>query len=92
MVNAHEVLGREATLELTEHNILLLDFMLQPKVEDVIVCPYDMKRRFSVRSCYNRLIQEQVQAVKDQDFTNGLQLIWGAQVLSKLKVFGRRVL
>ncbi|XP_058746316.1 uncharacterized protein LOC131619210 [Vicia villosa] len=92
VIRAEEVLGLDAITELEELRILLRDVNLRRNVEDVLIWPFDASKCFTVRSCYNIIMQDLGVAVPEDGFGQGLKVIWEAQIPSKVQLFGWRML
>ncbi|XP_058783327.1 uncharacterized protein LOC131658005 [Vicia villosa] len=87
-----EVLGQEASLQMSELQNVLAGIEIKLNSADLIVWPFAVSKCFTVKSCYNLLIQELESGVEDPGIGHGLKLIWEAHVPSKIKIFGWRLL
>ncbi|XP_058776200.1 uncharacterized protein LOC131650511 [Vicia villosa] len=92
IIRANEVLGAEAFTEFEELIVLLYDIQLVANTADVIIWPVDRMNRFTVKSCYDMLLQDPGAAVLEEGRKVGLNTIWRATVPSKLKIFGWRLM
>ncbi|XP_058774290.1 uncharacterized protein LOC131648556 [Vicia villosa] len=92
VVRVHEVLGRQASVEMTELNTMLVDVQLTTNGDDDVVWPFDVSKCYTVRSGYQLLLQQQQEGELDSGRRQGLEYIWAAQVPSKLKIFCWRVI
>ncbi|XP_058732933.1 uncharacterized protein LOC131604515 [Vicia villosa] len=90
--NGNEVLGHVAIIEHAELCGVLDGLRVATNEVDRFVWPYDSSNIFSVKSCYALMARELGEAVMDENSRQVLDIMWGAKVPSKLKVFGWRLI